>query len=152
MARQSGEVVFAGYGLVAPGENGAPGYDSYAGLDVKDKIVLVLRYVPEGVEPARRAQLNRYASLRYKTMLARERGAKAVLVVTGPNSPNAGEVLALTNDAKQCGQRHPRGLDQRPGGERPAQVERKIVEGSCRPRSTRRIRTPPADSLCRRCT
>ena len=99
----AGEVVFAGYGLVAPGENGAPGYDSYAGLEVKDKIVLVLRYVPEGVEPARRAQLNRYASLRYKTMLARERGAKAVLVVTGPNSPNAGEVLALTNDASNAG-------------------------------------------------
>ncbi len=99
----AGEVVFAGYGLVAPGENGAPGYDSYAGLEVKDKIVLVLRYVPEGVEPARRAQLNRYASLRYKTMLARERGAKAVLVVTGPNSPNAGEILALTNDASNAG-------------------------------------------------
>ncbi len=98
----SGEVVFAGYGLVAPGEGGA-GYDSYAGLDVKDKIVLLLRYVPESVDQARRAQLNRYASLRYKTMLARERGAKGVLVVTGPNSPNAGEVLPLTNDGTNAG-------------------------------------------------
>jgi Tol biopolymer transport system component len=98
----SGEVVFAGYGLVVPGDPGA-GYDSYAGLDVKDKIVLILRYVPEGVEPARRAQLNRYAGLRYKTMLARERGAKAVLVVTGPNSPNAGELLPLTNDGTNAG-------------------------------------------------
>ena len=97
-----GEVVFAGYGLVVPGESGT-GYDSYAGLDVKDKIVLILRYVPEGVEPARRAQLNRYAGLRYKTMLARERGAKAVLVVTGPNSPNAGEILPLTNDGTNAG-------------------------------------------------
>ena len=69
-----------------PGE-GAARYNSYEGLDVKDKIVLILRYVPEGVEPARRAQLNRYAGLRYKAMMARERGAKAVLVVTGPNSP-----------------------------------------------------------------
>ncbi len=74
----SGEVVFAGYGLVAPGDGGRR-YDSYAGLDVKNKIVLILRYVPENVEPARRAQLNRYAGLRYKAMLARERGAKAVL-------------------------------------------------------------------------
>lgn len=98
----SGDVVFAGYGLVVPGDAGA-GYDSYAGLDVKDKIVLILRYVPEGVEPARRAQLNRYAGLRYKTMLARERGAKAVLVVTGPNSPNAGELLPLTNDGTNAG-------------------------------------------------
>jgi Tol biopolymer transport system component len=93
----SGEVVFAGYGLVAPGNQGAR-YDSYAGLDVKGKIVLILRYVPENAEPARRAQLNRYAGLRYKAMLARERGAKAVLVVTGPNSPHAGELVPLTSD------------------------------------------------------
>ena len=93
----SGEVVFAGYGLVAPSDHGAR-YDSYAGLDVKGKIVLILRYVPENIEPARRAQLNRYAGLRYKAMLARERGAKAVLVATGPNSPHAGELLPLTSD------------------------------------------------------
>ncbi len=93
----SGEVVFAGYGLVMPGDGGDR-YDSYAGLDVKNKIVLILRYVPENVEPARRAQLNRYSSLRYKAMLAREHGAKAVLVATGPNSPHAGELVPLTND------------------------------------------------------
>jgi Tol biopolymer transport system component len=93
----SGEVVFAGYGLVAPGDHGAR-YDSYAGLEVKGKIVLILRYVPENVEPERRAQLNRYAGLRYKAMLARERGAKAVLVATGPNSPHAGELVPLTSD------------------------------------------------------
>jgi len=93
----SGEVVFAGYGLVAPIDHGAR-YDSYAGLDVKGKIVLILRYVPENVESARRAQLNRYAGLRYKAMLARERGAKAVLVATGPNSPHAGELVPLTSD------------------------------------------------------
>jgi Tol biopolymer transport system component len=98
----TGEVVFAGYGLVAPGDGGAR-YDSYAGLDVKDKIVLILRYVPESVEPARRAQLNRYAGLRYKTMLARERGAKGVLVATGPNSPQPGELLPLTNDFTNAG-------------------------------------------------
>jgi hypothetical protein len=91
------DVVLAGYGLVVPGE-GASRYDSYAGLDVKDKVVLILRYVPEGVDQARRAHLNRYSGLRYKTMLARERGAKGVLVVTGPNSPNAGQLLALNND------------------------------------------------------
>ena len=93
----NGGVVFAGYGLVAPADHGA-GYDSYAGLDVRNKIVLILRYVPENVEPARRALLNRYAGLRYKAMLARERGAKAVLVVTGPNSPHSGELVPLTSD------------------------------------------------------
>ena len=39
------EVVFVGYGLTVPGGLGE-GYDAYAGLDVKDKIVVALRYVP----------------------------------------------------------------------------------------------------------
>lgn len=89
-----GELVFAGYGLSVPGEEGA-GYNSYAGLDVDGKIVLVLRYVPEDVTSERRQELNRYAGLRYKAMIAREEGAKAVLFVTGPNSPGAGELAGL---------------------------------------------------------
>ena len=93
-----GEVVFAGYGLSVPGELGE-GYDAYAGLDVKDKIVVALRYVPEAVEPERRQQLNRYAGLRYKAMQAREQGAKAFLVVAGPNSPNAGNLIPLDFDS-----------------------------------------------------
>ncbi len=97
-----GEIVFAGYGLGVPDGAGAS-YDSYDGLDVKGKIVLILRYVPESVDQARRAHLNRYAGLRYKAMLAREHGAKGVLVVTGPNSPNAGEIMALTNDGTSAG-------------------------------------------------
>src|SRR5262245_55215602 len=39
----TGSVVFAGYGIVVPDAQNF-GYDSYATLDVKDKIVLVLRY------------------------------------------------------------------------------------------------------------
>ena len=93
-----GEVVFAGYGLRVPGKEGK-GYDSYAGLDAKDKIVLVLRYAPEGVSPERRADLNRYAGLRYKALIAREHGAKALLVVTGPNSPGAGELVSIASNA-----------------------------------------------------
>ncbi len=93
-----GEVVFVGYGLTVPGELGE-GYDAYAGLDVQDKIVVALRYVPEAVEPERRQQLNRYAGLRYKAMQAREHGAKAFLVVAGPNSPNAGKLIPLDFDS-----------------------------------------------------
>ena len=93
-------VVFAGYGLVVPGKEG---YDSYAGLDVSNKIVLALRYVPEGVESKRRQELNRYAGLRYKAMNARERGAKGILFVTGPNSPNPGELAGLNFDSSQAG-------------------------------------------------
>ena len=98
-----GDVVFAGYGLSVPEGAGQQRYNSYEGLDVKDKVVLILRYVPEDVEPARRAHLNHYSGLRYKAMMARERGAKAVLVVTGPSSPNAGELLPLTGDGSSAG-------------------------------------------------
>ena len=92
-----GNVVFAGYGLIVPGNNGVS-YDSYAGLDVKDEIVLVLNYLPEDVVMKRRQELNLYAGLRYKALLARELGAKALLVVTGPKSPNAGELIPLSFD------------------------------------------------------
>jgi hypothetical protein len=101
-ASVEGDVVFAGYGLAVP-EDGGARYNSYEGLDVKDKVVLILRFVPEAVDAPRRAQLNRYAGLRYKAMLARERGAKAVLVVTGPNSPQAGELMALSGDNTLAG-------------------------------------------------
>ncbi len=97
-----GEVVFAGYGLTAPGKAGE-GYNSYTGLDVTNKIVLVLRYVPENVEPKRRQELNLYAALRYKAMVAREHGAKAVLIVTGPNSPNPGALVSLSSDGSLSG-------------------------------------------------
>lgn len=97
-----GEVVFAGYGLSVPGELGV-GYNSYSGLDVKDKIVVVLRYVPEEVDAERRQELNRYAGLRYKAMIAREHGAKALIVVAGPNSLNAGKLVPLSFDNSLAG-------------------------------------------------
>ena len=97
-----GAVVFAGYGLNVPEGTGQRRYNSYEGLDVKDKVVLILRYVPESVDAPRRAHLNRYAGLRYKVMMARERGAKGVLVVTGPNSPNAGELLPMSGDGSNA--------------------------------------------------
>jgi hypothetical protein len=59
--------------------------------------------VPEEVDAKRRAELNRYAGVRYKAMLAREHGAKGVLFVTGPNSPNAGELLGLSSDSSLSG-------------------------------------------------
>jgi len=45
----SGQVVFAGYGIVVPDSQDF-GYDSYAALDVKDKVVVVLRYFPEDAD------------------------------------------------------------------------------------------------------
>jgi Zn-dependent M28 family amino/carboxypeptidase len=98
----SGPVVVAGYGLVVP-ESQNFGYDSFAGLDVKDKVVVVFRYFPEDADQQTRATLARYSGLRYKAQAARQRGAKALLVVTGPRSPNAGEVVPMSFDTALAG-------------------------------------------------
>ena len=95
-------MVFAGYGLVVPDSQDF-GYDSYQGLDVKDKIVVVLRYFPEDADQKTRAILARYADLRYKAQAARQRGAKGMIVVTGPRSPNAGNVVPMSFDTAIAG-------------------------------------------------
>ena len=97
-----GAAVFAGYGIVVPDSQGFA-YDSYATLDVKDKIVVVLRYFPEDAEAKTKGILSRYADLRYKAMAARQHGARAMIVVTGPSSPNAGELAPMTFDTAIAG-------------------------------------------------
>ena len=101
-AEVSGPVVFAGYGLVVPDSQNF-GYDSFAGLDVKDKIVVVLRYFPEDADQKTRQILARYSDLRFKARAARDRGAKGILVVTGPRSPNAGTTIPMTFDTALAG-------------------------------------------------
>jgi hypothetical protein len=76
----SGGVVFAGYGITAPEHN----YDDYAHLDVKDKIVLVLRHEPQEFDEKSvflGRDFTRHASFINKAINARNRGAKALLVV-----------------------------------------------------------------------
>lgn len=74
----SGEIVFAGYGI----SSDTLGYDDYAEIDVAGKIVLLLRYSPDGTNP--HGDFSRYSSLRYKAMKAREKGAVAVMIASGP--------------------------------------------------------------------
>ncbi|HEY2153508.1 MAG TPA: M28 family peptidase [Vicinamibacterales bacterium] len=97
-----GPAVFVGYGIVVPDGQGFS-YDSYATLDVKDKIVVALRYFPEDADPKTKGVLSRYADLRYKAMAARQHGAKAMIIVTGPRSPNAGELAPMTFDTAIAG-------------------------------------------------
>ncbi len=79
----SGDVVFAGYGITAEALN----YDDYKGLDVKGKIVLLLRYTPfwrkKGKHPWKHRR-DLYAAFRYKILNARSHGAKGVLIVNLP--------------------------------------------------------------------
>ncbi|MCG8592161.1 MAG: peptidase M28, partial [Proteobacteria bacterium] len=99
----SSELAFAGYGIVAPAGGGLAAQDAYADLDVRDRVVMVLRYVPEGLAPEARQHLRRYASLRYKAMVARDRGARGILVVSGPNSKVRQPLVPLSFDASLAG-------------------------------------------------
>jgi hypothetical protein len=79
-------VVFAGYGITAPASDKQPLYDSYKGLDVKGKWVLVLRDIPEDVKPELKQHLNLYGKLQHKVTVAKNAGALGLLVAPGPNS------------------------------------------------------------------
>ena len=92
------EVVFAGYGIVAPQDGDQAEYDSYVHLDVRNKWVLVYRQMPQGISPERRQALNRYSDLRYKAMVARDRGATGLIVVSGPTSQVRNQLVPLNID------------------------------------------------------
>ena len=82
-------VVFAGYGITAPGF----AWDDYAGLDVHDALVLVLTQEPGEMDSTSRFDGNintPFADLRTKAINAREHGALGLLVVNGPRF-HAGE-------------------------------------------------------------
>ena len=84
-------VVFAGYGITAPGYD----YDDYKGLDARDKLVLVMTNEPGEMDSTSRFDGNvntPYAELRTKAINAREHGALGLLVVNGPQF-HAGEPL-----------------------------------------------------------
>ena len=88
----TGEVVFAGYGITAPDQK----YDDYQGIDVKDKAVLVMRYSPAGDAPHN--EFGPFTSLRYKVSKAKELGAKAILIVTGPQDSDEDKLMKLAFD------------------------------------------------------
>ncbi len=96
-------VVFAGYGMVVPKGEKQAEYDSFVHLDVKDKWVVVFRYMPENISNERRQHLSRPSQLRFKTMLARDRGARGLIVVSGPNSNAKQQLVALRSDGTLSG-------------------------------------------------
>jgi Tol biopolymer transport system component len=97
----SGPIAFVGYGIAAP----PLGYDDFAGIDLKGRVAVMLRYEPQekdeksifdGRKPSR------WSALRYKVLQARERGAAAVVFVTGPLQDDGKDrVPALANDGPE---------------------------------------------------
>jgi len=96
-------IVFAGYGISAPKSESNEAYDSYAGLDLKDKWVLVFRFLPEDVTPEVRQHLSRFSNLRYKAMAVREKGALGLIVASGPRSKVKEQLVKMTFDASLAG-------------------------------------------------
>lgn len=71
----TGPVVFVGYGVTAPEHD----YDDYASVDVRGKIVLVLRYAPEPF-----GKHGWHATFVRKAQNAIGHGARALVVFNGP--------------------------------------------------------------------
>jgi len=76
-------LVFAGYGITAPEYS----YDDYAGLDVKGKIVLVMRHEPSEKDPAspfNGEKDTEYSQVSSKVQNAIDHGVAGLLVITDP--------------------------------------------------------------------
>mgnify|MGYP000947955617 CR=1 FL=1 len=77
------DLVYAGYGIVAADL----GVDDYAKLDVKKKIVVVRRFVPEGKKWTTPEVQRRYGDVRRKAWTARDKGAAGLIVIDDPMPP-----------------------------------------------------------------
>lgn len=76
----SGTLVFAGYGITAPEHN----YDDYAGLDVKGKIVVLLRHEPQEFDEKSvfaGKLLTAHAQFWSKAVNAKQHGAAGVILI-----------------------------------------------------------------------
>lgn len=98
----TGEIVFAGYGITAA----ELGYDDYAGIDVKGRIVVVMSHEPRERDrkgPFRRPEAFRYRGVGYKLINAREHGAKGVILVTDPSNHEKDKLLQPSRRSSQAG-------------------------------------------------
>ena len=87
-----GGLVFAGYGISATD----PEYDDYADVDAAGKVVMLLRYSPDGTNLY--GPFGKHTPLRKKVLMAREKGATAVIVVTGPADDEEDYLMTLRYD------------------------------------------------------
>ncbi len=77
-------IVFAGYGITADDESLKLHYDDYAGVDVKNKAVLIIRREPQDHDensPFDGRKTTRFATFQHKATNAFQHGAVAVLMV-----------------------------------------------------------------------
>jgi hypothetical protein len=91
--KASGGVLFAGYGITAPEYN----YDDYAGVDAKDKFVVVLAHEPQEFDPKSVFEGKVYtdhAQIYSKAANAKAHGARGLILLNDiANHPAEGDVL-----------------------------------------------------------
>ena len=93
-----GELAFVGFGISAPDIN----YDDYAGIDVKDKIVIFISDSPDGEK--KDGQFAPYSNIRYKANIARNKGAKGIIMIKMQgDSMNIFERLDYANIGRNSG-------------------------------------------------
>lgn len=79
--KAQGEIVFVDYGIKTP--DGADfEYNSYRGLDLKDKFILVVDGMPENIPDEHIPDFNRYSSRMYKIMIARNYDVKGIIFIS----------------------------------------------------------------------
>jgi Tol biopolymer transport system component len=100
---ETSDIVLAGYGIVSPGNENSKPLDAYAGLEVKDKWVMVFRYMPEGLSEKDKLSLTAFSDLPTKARRAKERGAKGIIYVSGPNSGTGNDLIALSKMGSDAG-------------------------------------------------
>ncbi len=85
-----GEVAFVGYGISASGPGWS--FDEYEGIDVRNKVVIVLRKEPQQADPASvfdGTSTSNYSLFATKIRNAKTRGAKGMLLVNDYVTVNA---------------------------------------------------------------
>jgi aminopeptidase YwaD len=92
----NGPIVFAGYGISSP----ELGFDSYAGVDPKGKIVMILRGSPDGDNPhGKFADFTQPGlEIQNETLKAREKGASGVIFVSAEKNFHEDRLSRLQHD------------------------------------------------------
>ncbi|MGK2858401.1 MAG: M28 family peptidase [Thermoanaerobaculia bacterium] len=97
----AGELAFVGYGV----DSEPIGFREFEGVDLKGKVALILRYEPQerdDASPFDGKRPSRWSAIRYKVLQARERGAVAVIFVTGPlQDEDKDRLPVLRNDGPE---------------------------------------------------
>lgn len=82
-------LVFVGYGISSDSLE----YDDYAGVDVKNKVVIMMRYSPDGDSSG--SPFFEYSTFQKKIITARDKGVAGIIFINGPQNENKNQLIPL---------------------------------------------------------